>query len=361
MISEFKYLKKFWKNKKVFLTGHTGFKGSWMSIFFNLLGTKVIGYSLKPNDKINLFDLAEIKKINYRSIIGDIRDYNKLKTSIKKFKPDFIIHMAAQSLVRNSYLNAKYTYEVNTLGTLNILNIIKELNFIKSALIITTDKVYENKDILSFYKENDPLGGFDPYSSSKACAELIYNSYNISFLKKKKIFVATARAGNIIGGGDFSNDRILPDYFRSFKNGKIYLRSPNSIRPWQHVIDPLYGYLKLLYNLYVKKENSVGSWNFGPSSYNNKSVLEIVKIINSEFKDKIKIIKKPILSKIYHESSILMLNSSKAKKFLNWKARYDINTSLKLTADWYKKFKKKENVLKICQEQLLNYFNNKII
>ena len=216
MNSELRSLKKFWKNKKVFLTGHTGFKGSWLSIFLNLLGTKVTGYSLKPNHKKNLFDLAKINKINNNSIIGDIRDYKKLKASIIKSKPDFIIHMAAQALVRNSYINSKYTYEVNTFGTLNILNIIKELNFIKSALIITTDKVYENKEAKVYYKETDRLNGFDPYSSSKVCAELIYNSYNNSFFKKNKIFVATARAGNIIGGGDFSYDRILPDYFRSF-------------------------------------------------------------------------------------------------------------------------------------------------
>ena len=361
MNSELSSLKKFWKNKKVFLTGHTGFKGSWLSIFLDLLGTKVTGYSLKPNYKNNLFDLAKIKKINNNSIIGDIRDYKKLKASIVKSKPDFIIHMAAQALVRNSYVNSKYTYEVNTCGTLNILNIIKELNFIKSALIITTDKVYENKEAKVYYKETDRLNGFDPYSSSKACAELIYNSYNNSFFKKNKIFVATARAGNIIGGGDFSYDRILPDYFRSFKQGKIFLRSPNSIRPWQHVIDPLYGYLKILQNLYKKKKNIIGPWNLGPGTKNNESVYKIIKIINSEFDNKIKIIKKPILSKNFHESQILMLNSSKAKKFLNWKAKYDINESLKLTADWYKKFLSKEKVLKICQEQILNYFNSKKI
>ena len=210
-------LRKFWKGKKVFLTGHTGFKGSWFSLLLNLLGAKVAGYSLKPNTKLNLFDLAKLDRKIHTSIIGDIRDYDKLKKCIYKFSPDFIVHMAAQPLVRESYESPKYTYEVNTLGTVNILNILNELSFVKSALIITTDKVYFNNNKKNYFKEDDLLGGLDPYSSSKACAELICNAYNNSFFENKKIFVATARAGNVIGGGDFSLDRILPDYFRSFK------------------------------------------------------------------------------------------------------------------------------------------------
>ena len=220
MINKFLILKKFWKNKKVFLTGHTGFKGSWLCIFFNLLGAKVAGYSLRPDQKLNLFDLAKINKLVNYSVFGDIKDYSKLKKSISKFSPDFVIHMAAQSLVRDSYLNPRHTYEVNTLGSVNVLNILNELNFIKTALIITTDKVYLNNNKKNFYKENDSLGGLDPYSNSKSCVELIANSYNDSFFKKKNIFIATARAGNVIGGGDFSKNRIIPDYFRSFSKKK---------------------------------------------------------------------------------------------------------------------------------------------
>ena len=215
MRNNFFFLKKFWNNKKVFLTGHTGFKGSWFSIFLNLLGAKVVGYSLRPEEKKNLFDLTNLNKQIHNSIIGDIRDYDKLKKSILKFAPDFVVHMAAQPLVRYSYDNPRYTYEVNTLGTVNILNVLNELNFIKSALIVTTDKVYFNNNKKSYYKENDRLGGLDPYSSSKSCAELIVDSYSHSFLRKKNIYVATARAGNVIGGGDFSIDRVLPDYFCS--------------------------------------------------------------------------------------------------------------------------------------------------
>jgi CDP-glucose 4,6-dehydratase len=357
MINKFLILKKFWKNKKIFLTGHTGFKGSWFCIFLNLLGAKVVGYSLKPKKKINFFSLAKLNELLNQSIIGDVRDYNKLKKSILKFAPDFVVHMAAQPLVRDSYINPKYTYEVNTLGTVNVLNILNELNFVKSALIITTDKVYFNKNKKKYYKENDSLGGFDPYSNSKSCAELIVNSYNNSFFKKKKIFVATARAGNVIGGGDFSKDRIIPDYLYALtKSKKLILRSPNSIRPWQHIIDPLYGYLLLLMKLYAKQKFANDSWNFGPKKMNNESVCEVINLINKEFKNSVKVIKKRSNSSKYYESSLLMLNSKKSKNRLNWVAKYNLKEAIKLIALWHKEFLTKRNILKISQNQILDYF-----
>ena len=357
MNNNFYFLKKFWKGKRVFLTGHTGFKGSWFSILLNLLGAKVAGYSLKPDQKVNFFDLAKLNKEIDVSIIGDIRDYNKLKKSISEFSPHFIVHMAAQPLVRYSYVNPRYTYEVNTLGTINILNILNELNYIKSALIITTDKVYQNDNKKVYYKETDRLGGLDPYSNSKSCAELVVDSYNHSFLKKKGIFVATARAGNVIGGGDFSKDRILPDYFRSLlANKNLYLRSPNAIRPWQYVIDPLYGYLLLLMKLF-KKENSISShWNFGPDKSNNRSVNHVINLINKEFKDLVRIIKKKDNSKNYYESKVLMLNSNKSRTKLKWNAKYNLNHYIKLISFWHKNFLEKKNILKISQDQIFNYF-----
>jgi len=337
MTNKLKDLRKFWNGKKVFLTGHTGFKGSWLSIFLNLLGAKVVGYSLKPSTSPNLFDLSELNKKIYTSIIGDIRNYSKLKKSINKFSPDFIVHMAAQPIVGESYLSPKYTFEVNTLGTINILNILNELNFIKSALIITTDKVYFNQNKKVYYKENNLLGGLDPYSNSKSCAELAVNSYNHSFFKKKDIFVATARAGNVIGGGDFSKDRILPDYFRSLsKNKEIVLRSPNSIRPWQHVLDPLYGYLLLLMKLYKKQKLDGISFNFGPNKSNNKSVNYVINLINKDFNNSVKVIQKKSSSKSYYESEILMLNSEKSRKILKWKSKYNLTKSIKLTSLWFK-------------------------
>jgi CDP-glucose 4,6-dehydratase len=357
MTNNFKDLRKFWKNKKVFLTGHTGFKGSWFSILLNLLGAKVVGYSLKPDKKLSLFYLANLNKEINASIIGDIRDCVKLKKSIVKFRPDFIVHMAAQSLVRESYINPKYTYEVNTIGTVNILNILNEINFIKSALIVTTDKVYCNYNQKKFYKENDVLGGLDPYSNSKSCAELAVNSYKHSFFKKKNIFIGTARAGNVIGGGDFSADRILPDYFRSlFKTKNLILRSPNSTRPWQHVLDPLYGYLLLLMKLYKKKITS-DSFNFGPNKSSNRSVNDVINLVNKDFNNSVKVIKNNNSSKNYYESKILMLNSDKSKKILNWQPKYNLEQSIKLTSFWFKELLAKKNILKVTQKQIMNYFH----
>ena len=355
-----KFLSKFWKNKKVFITGHTGFKGSWLSLMLTLLGAKVSGYSLKPNNKLNLFDLLQLKKKIHPSIIGDIRNYEKLKKSILNISPDFVVHMAAQPLVRESYLDPKYTYEVNTLGTINVLNILKEINFIKTALIVTTDKVYFNNNKKKYFKENDLLGGADPYSNSKSCAEQAVDCYYNSFFKKKKIRIATARAGNVIGGGDFSKDRIIPDYFRSLlKKQKLILRSPNSIRPWQHVLEPLSGYLILLMKLHNKKIVSGSHFNFGPNISCNKSVNEVINLINRNFKNSVQVIKKKSSLRNYKESKVLMLNSNKSKKVLKWNSKYNLEESINLTSEWLKQFidKKNKNILEVTQDQIRKYFN----
>lgn len=359
-MNKFKFLSNFWKGKKVFLTGHTGFKGTWLSIFLNLLDAKVMGYSLKPCTKPSFYNLIKLNKNMHQSIIGDIRDYNKLKKSIVKFSPDFVVHMAAQSLVRDSYFDPKYTYEVNTLGTINVLNILKELNFIKSALIITTDKVYHNNNKKKYFKENDLIGGVDPYSNSKSCAELAVDSYCHSYFKEKKIHIATARAGNIIGGGDFSKDRIISDYFRSFlKNKKLILRSPNSIRPWQHVIDPLYGYLLILMKLDKKQLESGSHFNFGPKRSSNKSVNKVVNLLNNNFNNSVKIIKQKNSLKNYKESKVLMLNSNKSKKILKWNSQYNLEESISLTSEWFRQYidKKNINILEVTQDQIRKYFN----
>jgi CDP-glucose 4,6-dehydratase len=359
-MNKLKFLSKFWKGKKVFLTGHTGFKGTWLTIFLNLLGAKVVGYSLKPRTKLSFYNSIKLNKNMHQSIIGDIRDYNKLKKSIIKSSPDFVIHMAAQSLVRDSYFDPKYTYEVNALGTINVLNILKELNFIKSALIITTDKVYCNDNKKKYFKENDVIGGIDPYSNSKSCAELAVDSYTHSFFKEKKIHVATARAGNIIGGGDFAKDRIIPDYFRSFlKNKKLILRSPNSIRPWQHVIEPLHGYLLILMKLYKKKIESGSHFNFGPKRSSNKSVSKVVNLLNNNFDNSVKIIRQKNNLKNYKESKVLMLNSNKSKKILKWNTQYKLEESINLTSIWFKQYidKKGISILEVTQDQIRKYFN----
>ena len=351
-------LKLFWKNKKVFITGHTGFKGSWLTIFLHLLGAKVYGYSLKQ-EKYSLYNFAKIEKIVTKSIIGDIRDYNKLKKSIKRIHPDFLFHLAAQPLVRYSYDFPKYTYEANTIGTLNILNILKEIKFLKSAIIITTDKVYKNINSKKFFKESDELGGHDPYSSSKACAELITQSYNDSILSKLNISCVTVRAGNVIGGGDFASNRIIPDFFRAFNNKKtLNLRYPNAIRPWQHVIEPLYGYILLSMVISKNKKAVSGSWNFGPKKSNNVKVKKIISILNANFKDKIQVREKTTKKNSYKESSVLKLNSNKSKKTLNWKPIYNIHQTLSLISEWQNKFlKDRKNILHTTQKQIIDYIN----
>lgn len=352
-----KKLEKFWLGKKVFVTGHTGFKGSWLCIMLNELGAKVIGYSLPVSKNNKLFNEAKIiKKIN-KSYSGDIRNYDFLKKCISSSKPEIIIHMAAQAFVRDSYLNPKYTYEVNTLGTVNILNIIKELNFVKSGLIITSDKVYKNFETHKPYNENSALGGFDPYSNSKACAELITNSYIKSFFENTKIKIATARAGNVIGGGDYSKNRIVPDYISCIKyKKKLNLRQPLAIRPWQHVIEPLTGYLMLIEKI-TKNKNSKKdyAWNFGPNKESNQPVIKIVDLLNKYFGYLVKIRYKKN-KKIYYETGILKLNSNKAWQAFGWKSHLNLDRTIFLIANWYKLLKEIKDPYLVCKNQILNYF-----
>ena len=354
MISKLKKLKKFWKGKKIFLTGHTGFKGSWLIIFLHLLGAKVFGYSIRDS---YLYRICNLKKIIEGSTYGDIRDYKKLKNSINNFNPHFIIHFAAQSLVKKSYSDPRNNYDVNIMGTVNILNILHENKKVKAALIATTDKVYNNNNSIKYFKESDELFGNDPYSNSKACADSITNLYNFSFFKKK-IFVATARAGNVIGGGDSAIDRIVPDYVRCLKKNKsLFLRYPESIRPWQHVIEPLYGYLLLLENLFRKKSlpNDI-SWNFGPKKSNNKSVLEIISILNNFFNNKVKVIlNRKKKKKELYESKVLMLDSTKANDFLSWKGILSLKQTTKLIYSWTKEVSLKSKPLDVCRKQILEY------
>ena len=357
MANQIRILQKFWKNKKVFITGHTGFKGSWLTIFFHTLGAKVYGYSLKP-EKDSLYNLAKIDQIVKKSYIGDIRNYKKLKTSIIQSTPNFLIHMAAQPLVRESYDFPKYTYEVNTLGTLNILNILNEIKFLKSLLIITTDKVYKNNEVKKYFRENDELGGYDPYSSSKACAELMCQSYS-SILAQNNISCVTARAGNVIGGGDFASNRIIPDFFRAVKNNKkLFIRYPDAIRPWQHVIEPLYGYILLLMLISKSNKNLYGAWNFGPNNGNNLKVKKIISLLNDQLSVPIKIKEKNMKKKFYKESILLKLSSKKARKTLGWRPKFNILKTLKLISDWQNHFlKNKSDILNLCKKQIVKYIS----
>ena len=347
----------FWNGKKVFVTGHTGFKGSWLCIFLKILGAKVTGYALKPKTNPSLFKLAKIDEILEKSIYADIRNYKRLIREIEKSKANIIFHLAAQPLVRYSYIEPKETFETNIMGTLNILEGVRKIKKIKSTVIITTDKVYsaaKNK----IFKETDILGGSDPYSSSKVSCEHLFSSYMHSFFKNKSNQkLATVRAGNVIGGGDYSKDRLIPDILLSAKKvKKIILRNPNAIRPWQHVLEPLNGYLVLAEKLYKNEKkirNIKQNWNFGPNISNCKSVKYIAKFFANQLKLKIKVVKTK--DKIFTpETSFLRLGNFKSKKFLKWHPKWSLEKSLIKILDWYYLTETK-NPRNVCENQIREF------
>lgn len=347
--------KDFWKGKKVFVTGHTGFKGSWLCIILRLFGAEVSGYALRPKSKPNLFELAKINSLIKKSTLADIRDYKRLYKEIKNSKADIVFHLAAQPLVRYSYLEPKETFDTNVLGTLNVLECVRNLKKIKTAIIITTDKVYDvskNK----IFKETDKLGGTDPYSSSKVCVEYIFLSYFNSFFKNKsKQRLATVRAGNVIGGGDYSEDRLIPDiYSYAKKRKKIILRNPQSVRPWQHVLEPLSGYLLLAEKLYNNKlKNIKQNWNFGPNLSSCKSVKYVANHFAKSLKLKIQTVKTS--SKIFKpETSFLRLSNFKAKKYLKWHPRWSLEKSMNKILEWNKNIKKNKS-REICESQIKEF------
>ena len=349
---------KSYKNLKVLVTGSTGFKGSWLCEWLLLLGSKVIGVGLKPEKGSIIFESFKLNK-KIKQYFIDIRNFNKVNSIIKKEKPDIIFHLAAQSIVSHSYSHPLETVETNILGSTNILESVRKNN-ISNLVYITSDKCYLNLNKLGSYKESDVLGGLDNYSSSKAGAEIIFRSFFDSYFKNEFLSVASARAGNVIGGGDLKNNRIVPDVIKSLKNKKkILLRNPNSTRPWQHVLEPLSGYLILGHKLIERKlkSNLVPSWNFGPHKKNCKKVSEIVKLLISEWGDtKNKIIVKK--NKKFHESHLLSLNINKAKKELNWQPRLTLNETIKFTVDWYKSYFLNKEVEDISQLQI-DYFTKK--
>lgn len=345
----------FYKGKKIFITGHTGFKGSWLTHLLLENGAKVKGYSKSPNTNPSLFDLLKLStKID--SCLEDINDYLILEKEILEFQPDFIFHLAAQPLVRYSYLNSIETHQTNIIGTANLLEISRKIKNKCVIVCITTDKVYKNKEWEYPYCETDELGGHDPYSSSKAAAELIISSYRESFFKKSNIQIASARAGNVIGGGDWSLDRLVPDLVKSIEvNQELILRNPNSIRPWQHVLDPLFAYLKLGMLMSISEGKFDQAWNFGPKNNEEKSVLDVVTIFYQTYdlplKYEIKNSGQP------HEAGILKLDISKASKFMNWMPRFNTETAIQRTALWYKLFSKGESPIVLVNNDIKTYLD----
>ena len=350
-----KKLRKFWKGKKVFVTGHTGFKGTWLLIFLNLFGAKIYGYSLR--EKKNSFYKIIKKKINLRkNIYSDICDYNKLDRAIKSSKPEIIFHFAAQSLVGESFKKPFETFNTNFNGTLNILNSIKKKDYVKSVIITTTDKVYKREKSDHQFREVDDLGGIDPYSASKVCAEIVSNSY-IRSIYKNNLYnkISIARAGNVLGGGDYADYRLVPDIIKILRSKKkLIVRNPDHIRPWQHVIEPLYGYLllaELQYKNKIRLENR--AWNFGPEKKNFQNVKMIVK----KFRKKIFFSYSLRKTKKFAETKILKLNSNKAKKNLKWVSKWNIDEIIEKIFEWHNEKINSNNLIKISEKQIKEYLN----
>ena len=327
-------LQKFYKNKKILITGHTGFKGIWLTNILVSFGAKLYGISLNDSHKKNYLELSD-KKI-MKNYYFNLLNKTKLNKTFQEIKPDIIFHLAAQSLVRNSYKYPEETFETNFNGTLNVLNASLKVKTLKSLIVVTSDKCYQNQNKKKFFKETDHLGGDDPYSASKGATEILFNSYLKSFFYKKKIGAATVRAGNVLGGGDWSKDRIIPDCARCIaKKKNIIIRNPNSTRPWQHVLDVLNGYLILGKMLSKNQKKYSGNWNFGPKNKKNLNVRNLIILFLQLMKTKKKLVFLK-QNKKKAESKFLNLNSSKANNLLKWENKYNLKITLQLTADWYR-------------------------
>ena len=351
-----KFNKEFYKGKKVFITGHTGFKGSWMCQVLVMAGAEVTGYSLEPPTNPSLFKMLELdSKIN--SIIGDIRDLEKLQNAISEAKPEIVIHMAAQPIVRDSYKNPVYTYETNVMGTVNILEAIRNCESVKSVINVTTDKVYLNKEWVWGYRENEELNGYDPYSNSKSCSELVTSSYKNSFFQDRDIAISTCRAGNVIGGGDFANDRIIPDCIRAVQDGKeIIVRNPYSTRPYQHVLEPVIAYLTLAQAQYEDK-TLAGSYNVGPDDTDCWTTGDLVTLFCDKWNkaNGTNITWKNVHDGGPHEANFLKLDCSKLKATLGWKPRWNVETAMEMIVEWSKLYFETKNI-SVCMTEQIDKF-----
>lgn len=345
---------EYYKGKRVLVTGHTGFKGSWLSSILKMAGAEVIGYSLKPEKNLNLFDIIKVKE-DMVSINGDIRDLEHLMAVFKKYEPEYVFHLAAQPIVLEGYKNPVYTYETNVMGTVNFLECVRKTESVRSVLNVTTDKVYENKEWQWGYRENDPLNGFDPYSNSKSCSELVTNSYIRSFFyERENLAVSTVRAGNVIGGGDFADNRIIPDCIRDTLNNKeILIRNPYSIRPFQHVLEALSAYLLIAKEQDLNKKIA-GSYNIGPKEEDCITTGKLADYFcatwggNAKWYTQIK--------EGVHEAQFLKLDCSKIKNTLNWKQKWNIEQAIQKTVEWTKKYKDKEDIKQFTESQIKEYF-----
>lgn len=349
----------FWSGKHVFLTGHTGFKGGWLSLWLASMGAKVTGYALTPNTAPNFFEVAQVEDELEQSHIADIRDLEKLQKAMADAKPEIVIHMAAQPLVRYSYVNPVETYATNVMGTVHVLESMRTLDCVRAAVIVTTDKCYENKEWAWGYRENEPMGGYDPYSNSKGCAELVSSAYRQSYFSPEKyaqhkVAIASARAGNVIGGGDWSEDRLIPDAIKAFEaKQELIIRNPKATRPWQHVLEPLSGYLILAQALYEHGAQFDGGWNFGPRDEDARPVQEVINLLIKNWgslaswqQDQ---------SEQPHEAHSLKLDCSKARQYLNWIPRWTLEQAIEKITQWQHGVQNSMDMKKLSQEQIRIY------
>ena len=339
----------FWQNKNILLTGHTGFKGSWLSLWLLHMGARVTGIALKPDTEPSLFNELKLDQ-EMESFLFDIRDEKNVLRKVQATNPDIVIHMAAQPLVRDSYNDPLKTYSTNVMGTANLLEACRHTESIRQIINVTTDKVYENKELDIPFKESDRLGGFDPYSNSKACSELVTSSYRNSFFAKDKVKIVTARAGNVIGGGDWAVDRLIPDIIRAYQSKeKLIIRNPKAIRPWQHVLESLAGYLCLAEHL-DQTENYIQEWNFGPGAQDFMNVAEIVQHAQKKMALEVEL-EQPNL----HEAQILKLDNSLAKKHLSWSSQWKASEAIDRTLSWYQCFLEGENAKELCLKDIKEF------
>jgi CDP-glucose 4,6-dehydratase len=352
--------REFWTGKRVLLTGHTGFKGSWLALWLRALASETIGYSLPPPTQPSLFELAHVSE-GMTSITGDVRDFEFLKRVIAETKPEVVIHLAAQSVVRSSYDNPIETYSTNVMGTVNLLEAIRQLQLSCVVVNVTSDKCYENKNWIWGYRENEPLGGHDPYSSSKACAELVTSAFRESYFendrsKRPKVLVASGRAGNVIGGGDWTKDQLIPDAMRAFLSGEpVHIRNPHAVRPWQFILEPLCGYLLLAEHLYKYGDEFAEGWNFGPHDEDMKPVAWIVENVSTLWGNSARW---EIDHRIHpHEAAILKLDISKARSRLGWSPKLRLTQAVEWVIEWYKAYQEGQDPRMITEAQIIRYEN----
>lgn len=343
----------FWKGKKVFITGHTGFKGSWLSLWLQSMGVIIKGYSLEAPTTPALFNVAKVQE-GMETEVGDIRNLEAIKKSMKEFNPDILIHMAAQPLVRLSYYDPVETYSTNVMGTVNVLEAARSCKNLKAIVSVTTDKCYENKEWFWGYRENEPMGGYDPYSNSKGCAELVSSAYRNSFFREENSAnLATARAGNVIGGGDWAKDRLIPDILNALQQKQpVIIRNPLAVRPWQHVLEPLSGYLMLAESLY-KETGYDEAWNFGPRDNDCKPVGDIINKMTQQWGNGVEW--RQDTSHNPHEAHLLKLDCSKAHLRLNWEPRWNVDQTLEKIISWHKTWLDKKDMKDYCLKEIDEY------